>query len=179
MGRADKKGKGLIFVYTGNGKGKTTAALGQAMRLLGYGSKVFMMQFMKDGKYGEAMCAEKYLPNFLCCQCGLGSFVVKGSPTPTDIELAQQGLETAADAVASGKYSLVILDEIIVAIEFKLIPIGRVLEILKNKPEEVNIILTGRNAQSEIIELADMVSEIREIKHHYSQGIKGKTGIEY
>jgi cob(I)alamin adenosyltransferase len=88
-------------------------------------------------------------------------------------------LETAADAVASGKYSLVILDEIIVAIEFKLIPIGRVLEILKNKPEEVNIILTGRNAQPEIIELADMVSEIREIKHHYSQGIKGKTGIEY
>jgi cob(I)alamin adenosyltransferase len=176
---AAKFEKGLILVYTGNGKGKTTAALGQAMRAIGHGKKVIMIQFMKGKKYGEVLCAEKYLPDLTFCQCGLDSFVMKGKPAPVDIELAEQGLDLARKAIASGDYQMIILDEINVALDFKLVPIEGVLEILKNKPEKLDIVVTGRYAPAEIIELADMVSEIREIKHHYAKGVKERVGIEY
>jgi len=171
--------KGLILVYTGNGKGKTTAALGQALRAIGHGKKVLMIQFMKGRKYGEVLCAEKYLPDLTFCQCGLDSFVMKGKPAPVDIELARQGLETASHEIASNRYQMIILDEINVAMDFKLIPVEDVIRLLKSKPPGLDMVLTGRNAPPEIVEIADMVSEVKEIKHHYNQGVKDRAGIEY
>ena len=176
---AAKFEKGLILVYTGNGKGKTTAALGQAMRAIGHGKKVLMIQFMKGRKYGEVLCAEKYLPDLSICQCGLDSFVMKDRPAPVDIELAQQGLEAASKAIASNAYQMIILDEINVAIDFKLIPVDAVVDLLKNRPPSLDIVITGRNAPAEITDMADMVSEVREIKHHYAKGVKERAGIEY
>jgi cob(I)alamin adenosyltransferase len=174
-----KFSRGLVMVYTGDGKGKTTAAMGQALRALGHGKKVFVVQFMKGKKYGEVLAAEKSLPGLIIRPCGLDSFVMKDNPAPVDIELARQGLNLAKKAVSSGEYDMVILDEINVALDFKLIPLDEVLDLIKNRPDSVDVILTGRYALPEIIEIADMVSEIREIKHHYSKGIKERAGIEF
>ncbi len=171
--------KGLILVYTGNGKGKTTAALGQALRAIGHGKKVLMIQFMKGRKYGEVLCAEKYLPDLTVCQCGLDSFVMKDRPAPVDVELAKQGLELARSAIASNEYQMIILDEINVALDFRLVPLEAVIDLLRNKPPALDLVLTGRNAPAEITEIADMVSEVKEIKHHYSKGVKERAGIEY
>jgi cob(I)alamin adenosyltransferase len=171
--------RGLVFVYTGNGKGKTTAAMGQALRAAGHGLKVLVIQFMKGKKYGEVIAAEKHLPAITICQCGLDSFVMRKNPAPVDIELAQQGLNMAGKALLSGEYHLVILDEINVAMDFGLISIDDVVNMIKNKAPSVDLILTGRYAPPEIIELADTVSEINEIKHHYAKGIKERAGIEF
>jgi cob(I)alamin adenosyltransferase len=174
-----KYSKGLVFVFTGNGKGKTTAALGQALRAVGHGLKVLILQFMKGKKYGEVLAAEKYLPSVTIYQCGLDSFVMRGNPAPVDIDLAVQGLNIAKKALSSGEYNMVILDEINVALDFKLISLDDVVEMIKNKAPSVDLILTGRYAPPEIIELADTVSEINEIKHHYSAGVKERAGIEF
>ncbi len=167
------------MVLTGDGKGKTTSALGQALRALGHGFKVYMIQFMKGRKYGEVLAAEKHLPGLTVAQFGLDSFVMRDNPAPVDIELAQEGLESAQEIIASNAYDMVILDEINVAIDFKLISLASVLELIKNKPMELTLILTGRYAPPEIVEMADMVSEVKEIKHHYASGIKNRAGIEY
>jgi cob(I)alamin adenosyltransferase len=174
-----KFNRGIVIVYTGDGKGKTTAALGQALRALGHGRKVLVIQFMKGRKYGEVLCAEKFLPNLTFRLCGLDSFVMRGTPASVDVELAREGLELAKKAVQSGEYDMIILDEVNVAMDFKLIPMEEVLRIIKDRPEGLNIILTGRYAPPEIIELADTVSEIKEIKHHYQKGIKERAGIEF
>jgi cob(I)alamin adenosyltransferase len=171
--------KGLIIVITGNGKGKTTSAFGQALRAIGQGYKVFILQFMKGREYGEFIAAEKYLPNLTIRKSGLDSFVMRGKPATIDIELAQKGLDTARKAIMSGKYDMVILDEINVAVDFKLIKLKEVIELIKNKPPVLNLILTGRYAAKEIIKIADTVSEVKEIKHHYNAGIKDRAGIEY
>ena len=172
--------RGLVLVYTGDGKGKTTAAVGQALRSVGHGNRVLVIQFMKGKKYGEVLAAEKYLADRLTTvQCGLDSFVMKNDPAPVDIELARQGLALAKKAVASGDYQMVVLDEINVALDFKLVELEDVIEIIKTKPASLDMVLTGRYAPAEVIELADMVSDIREIKHHYAQGIKERAGIEY
>lgn len=171
--------KGIVLVYTGNGKGKTTAAMGQALRALGHGFKVLVIQFMKGKKYGEVLCAEKLLPNLKIIPCGLDSFVMKDNPAPVDIELARQGLKLAKEALSSKEYQMVILDEINVALDFKLIPLEEVLDLIRNKPDEIDLVLTGRYAPQEIIDLADTVSEVKEIKHHYSKGIKERAGIEF
>jgi cob(I)alamin adenosyltransferase len=176
---ADKKNKGLIIVITGNGKGKTTSAFGQALRAVGQGYKVFILQFMKGREYGEFIAAERYLPNLTIRNSGLDSFVMRNNPAAIDIELAQKGLDAARKAIMSGKYDMVILDEINVAMDFKLIKLKDVIEIIKNKPPGLNLILTGRYAPKEIIKLADTVSEVQEIKHHYNAGIKDRAGIEY
>jgi cob(I)alamin adenosyltransferase len=176
---ADKKNKGLIIVITGNGKGKTTSAFGQALRAVGQGYKVFILQFMKGREYGEFIAAERYLPNLTIRKSGLDSFVMRNNPAAIDIELAQKGLDAARKAIMSGKYDMVILDEINVAMDFKLIKLKDVIEIIKNKPPGLNLILTGRYAPKEIIKLADTVSEVQEIKHHYNAGIKDRAGIEY
>ena len=173
------KNKGLVIVITGNGKGKTTAAFGQALRAIGQGYKVFVLQFMKGRKYGEFIAAEKYLPNLTIEMSGLDSFVMRDHPAAIDIELAQKGLDAARRAIKSGKYDLVILDEINVALDFKLIKLKDVVTMIKNKPSGLDLILTGRYAPKEIIKLADTVSEIQEIKHHYNAGIKDRAGIEY
>lgn len=172
--------RGLVLVYTGDGKGKTTAAMGHALRTAGHGNKVLVIQFMKGKKYGEVLAAEKYLAGMLTMvQCGLDSFVMKNNPASVDIELARQGLALAKKSIASGDYQMIILDEINVALDFKLVEMDDVVEIIKTKPASLDLILTGRYAPSELIELADMVSEVREIKHHLAQGIKERAGIEY
>ncbi|MCX5836459.1 MAG: cob(I)yrinic acid a,c-diamide adenosyltransferase [Deltaproteobacteria bacterium] len=170
---------GLIFVYTGNGKGKTTAAMGQALRAIGHGLKVLMIQFMKGKKYGEVIAAEKYLPDLTIYQCGLDSFVMRKNPAPVDIDLAQQGLNMARKATSSGEYHMVILDEINVAMDFGLISTDDVVDMIKSKAPAVDLILTGRYAPPEIVALADTVSEVHEMKHHYSKGIKERAGIEF
>lgn len=176
---AVEKNRGLVIVITGNGKGKTTAAFGQALRAIGQGYKVFVVQFMKGRKYGEFLAAEKYLPNLTIKMSGLDSFVMRDNPAAIDIELAQKGLDTARKAIDSGKYDMVILDEINVALDFKLIKLKDVVDLIKNRPSTLDIILTGRYAPQEIIKLADTVSVVEEVKHHYSAGIKDRAGIEY
>lgn len=171
--------RGLVIVITGNGKGKTTSAFGQALRAVGQGYKVFILQFMKGRDYGEFVAAEKYLPRLTILRTGLDSFVMRNKPAPVDIELARQGFELAKKAVASGKYNMIILDEINVAIDFNLIPLHEVIDLIKSKPPALDLILTGRYAAKEIIKLADTVSEIKEIKHHYAAGVKDRAGIEY
>ena len=174
-----KTTKGLVIVITGNGKGKTTAAFGQALRAIGQGYKVFVLQFMKGRKYGEFIAAEKYLPHLTISMSGLDSFVMRENPAAIDIELAQKGLDAAKNAIKSGKYDMVILDEINVALDFKLIDLQEVIEIIRNKPAGLDLILTGRYAPKEIIKLADTVSVVQEVKHHYKAGIKDRAGIEY
>lgn len=176
---AAKKHRGLTIVITGNGKGKTTAAFGQALRAIGQGYNVFVLQFMKGRKYGEFIAAEKYLPRLTIRMSGLDSFVMRDNPAAIDLELAQKGLEAARKAIMSNKYDMVILDEINVALDFKLIKLKEVIELIKNKPTTLDLILTGRYAPKEIIKLADTVSEIQEVKHHYNAGIKDRAGIEY
>jgi cob(I)alamin adenosyltransferase len=172
--------RGLVLVYTGDGKGKTTAALGGALRTAGHGNKVLVVQFMKGKKYGEVLAAEKYLSGMLTMvQCGLDSFVMKNNPAAVDIELAQQGLVLAKKAIASGDYQMVVLDEINVALDFKLVPLEDVIEMIKTKPASLDLVLTGRYAPPEVLDLADMVSDVREIKHHLALGIKERAGMEY
>jgi cob(I)alamin adenosyltransferase len=171
--------KGLVQIYTGNGKGKTTAAFGQALRALGQGYRVCVVQFMKGRKYGEFLAAEKYLPNLTIHLSGLDSFVMRENPAPLDIELARQGLDLARRVIASGDYDMIILDELNVAADFKLIPLEEVLALIEGKPTGLDLILTGRYAPEEVIALADTVSEIQEIRHHYAAGIKDRAGIEY
>jgi cob(I)alamin adenosyltransferase len=171
--------KGLVQVYTGNGKGKTTAAFGQALRAIGQDYRVCVIQFMKGRKYGEFLAGEKYLPNLTLHLAGLDSFVMRENPAPLDIELARRGLTLAREAITSGDYDMVILDELNVAADFKLIPLADVIDLIKNKPATVDLILTGRYAPPEVVALADTVSEIREVRHHYNTGIKERAGIEY
>jgi cob(I)alamin adenosyltransferase len=174
-----KAAKGLVIVITGNGKGKTTSAFGQALRAVGQGYQVFIVQFMKGRKYGEFKAVKKYLSAITVRLSGLDSFVMRGNPAPVDIELARKGLQAAQKAIGSGKYDMVILDEINVALDFKLIDLKEVTDLIKNKPEGLDLILTGRYAAKEIIKLADTVSEVKEVKHHYNAGIKDRAGIEY
>lgn len=175
----ERQRRGLVMVITGNGKGKTTSALGQALRSLGHGYKVCMIQFMKGRKYGECMAAERCLPGFTIHLCGLDSFVMRDNPAPVDVEMAREGLVLAKQEIDSGKWDMVILDEINVAVDFKLIPLADVIGLIENKPRPLDLILTGRYASPELIERADTVSEVREIKHHYAAGIKDRAGIEY
>ena len=171
--------RGLVIVITGDGKGKTTSAFGQALRAVGQGYKVYMMQFMKGRNYGEFKAARRCLPSLTIRRSGLDSFVMRGSPAPVDIELARKCFESARTAIASGRYDMVILDEINVAADFKLIELADLIQLIQSRPPGLDLILTGRYAAREVIRLADTVSEIKDIKHHYAAGIKGRAGIEY
>ncbi len=169
---------GLIQIYTGDGKGKTTAALGAALRACGHGMNVYMIQFMKgDIHYGELKAAES-LPNLKIVQFGKPTFVDKDNPSKEDIELAQLALDHARIIIEEGEYDVVILDELNVAIDFNLVEIDKVIEILKSKPEYVEIIITGRNAKKAIIDMADLVTNMRKIKHYYDTGTGARTGFE-
>ncbi|MFQ5712106.1 MAG: cob(I)yrinic acid a,c-diamide adenosyltransferase [Candidatus Geothermarchaeales archaeon] len=172
-------GEGLVHVYTGDGKGKTTAALGLAMRACGHGFRVYMIQFMKGGwDYGELRVAEK-LPNFTIRQFGRPTLVDKGKPSKIDVDLAREALSHAKEVVGSGKYDIVILDEVNVALEWKLIELSEVLEMIREKPRSVELVLTGRYAPRELVEVADLVTEMREVKHPYSRGILARKGLGY
>ena len=174
-----KHRRGLVQIYTGNGKGKTTAAFGQALRALGQGYRVCVIQFMKGRKYGECLAAERHLPGLTIHLSGLDSFVMRENPAPLDIELARQGLDLARQAVASGAYEMIILDEINVAADFKLLQLDEIVALVKEKPAALDLILTGRYAPPELLALADMVTEMQEVRHHYHAGIKDRAGIEY
>ncbi len=170
--------KRYIHVYTGNGKGKTTAAIGLGIRATGNGLKVYMIQFMKGRRYSELNTLEK-IDHFTCIQFGRDEFVSKEKPAHIDIELAQKGLTHARDIINQGIYDVVILDEINVAIDFNLVSLEDVLKMLREKPDHVEVILTGRYAAPALIQHADLVSEILEIKHPYQQGIQSRKGIDW
>jgi len=169
----------LIQVYTGDGKGKTTAALGQALRAWGHGWRVLVIQFMKGRKDGGEISAVSKLEGFEIVQYGQGRPVNKEKPSPLDISLAKQGLERAREEFNSKKYDLVILDELNSAISYKLLSTEEALAVLAQKPPQMEVIITGRDAPPEIIALADLVSEIKELKHPYKKGISAREGIEY
>ena len=171
--------KGLIQVYTGNGKGKTTAALGLALRAVGHGLKVLIIQFMKGNiNYGELESAKKLSPYLTIKQMGRETFVSKTDPDPIDIKLAQEGFSLAKKEIENGEYDIVILDEINVAIDYGLIPLSDLLDVLDTKPVGVELLLTGRNAKPEILERADLVTEMVDRKHYYKKGIPARHGIE-
>ncbi|MBP2636592.1 MAG: cob(I)yrinic acid a,c-diamide adenosyltransferase [Firmicutes bacterium] len=169
----------MVMVITGDGKGKTTAAFGQALRAVGQGYKVCIIQFMKGRKYGEVVAIEKYLPDITIIQSGLDSFVMRDNPTAEDIALAGRGLALAYEVINSKKYDMIILDEITVAADFALISGQAVVNLINSKPPELDLVLTGRYAAEEVKAMADMVSEVTEIKHHYYAGIAERAGIEY
>lgn len=168
---------GLVQIYTGDGKGKTTAALGLALRASGYGLKSYIGQFLKGQSYGE-LIALKDNPHILIEQYGKDTFVHVKQASAEDISHAEKGLQRARTAMMSHEYSLIILDEIFVAIHFHLLSIGQVLDLIREKPQEVELILTGRRAPQEIINRADLVTEMSEIKHYYQAGIAARDGIE-
>lgn len=169
---------GLIMVFTGDGKGKTTAAVGQAVRALGHGYKVFMIHFMKGRDYGEFLATDK-MQNLTLVRAGRDDFVSRDNPDPVDVELAKNGFEQAEKAIMSGEYNMVVLDEINVAVDFKLIEEKRLLDLLNKKPQHVAVVLTGRNASPEVVKLANTVSEVLAIKHHYETGADCCKGIEF
>ncbi|UCE74738.1 MAG: cob(I)yrinic acid a,c-diamide adenosyltransferase [Methanomassiliicoccales archaeon] len=170
---------GLVQVYTGDGKGKTTAALGLALRACGHGLKVYMIQFMKgDINYGEIIAAE-HLPNLTIVQFGKPTFVDKENPAKEDIDFAQLALEHAKVIVQEGQYDIVILDELNVALDFKLVELADVMKIIDSKPDRVELIITGRNANEKILEKADLVTKMDKVKHPYDKGIAARDGIEH
>lgn len=167
----------LVQVYTGNGKGKTTAALGLAMRAAGHGFKVYMIQFMKGQiNYGELKTAE-VIPEFEIKQFGRPEFVSKENPDPEDIKLARKGLAYAKKIISSKKYDIVILDEINVAVDFNLIKEEDVITLIKEKPKTVELVLTGRKCPREVVKIADYVTEMLEIKHPFIEGTMARKGI--
>jgi len=169
---------GYIHVYTGNGKGKTTAALGLAVRAAGSGLHVYIIQFMKGRRYSELDALEK-IKNITVFQSGRDEFVSKKHPEQIDIDLAEKGLNQARAILQKGDHDVVILDEINVALDFKLISLKDVLKLLEMKPTHVELVLTGRYAHQDIMKRADLVSEILEIKHPYQQGITSRKGIDW
>ena len=169
--------KGYVQVYTGDGKGKTTAALGLALRASGHGLRTYIGQFMKGQHYGELDALRNY-PAITIEQYGDVYCIRREEVTPEHVAQAHRGLERAREALLSGEYDIVVLDEVNVTIWFGLLTVKEVLAFLDEKPERVEVILTGRRAPQEIIERADLVTEMREIKHYYQQGVLARKGIE-
>lgn len=174
----DMSGLGLVHLYTGNGKGKTTAAFGLALRVIGRGGKVLIVQFLKGSPSGEVLAA-RMIPNLEVKQFGTGKFVDPENLTPEDYTRARQGLETATEALKSGEYRLIVLDEINVAVSFGLLSEKTVIDAIKHRDQSTEVVLTGRNAPKSFFELADYVTEFKEIKHPFSKGILAREGIEY
>lgn len=170
-------GGAMIQVYTGNGKGKTTAALGLALRASGAGLKVYIGQFVKKGSYGEIKALSK-IKNIKIEQFGAGCFIKK-NPTVKDFQSVKEGFLKVKEIIKKKSYDLVILDEINVALNLKLLSLEEVIELIKNTPASMELVLTGRNAPSAILKLADLVSEIKDRKHYYQKGVKARKGIEY
>lgn len=168
--------KGYIQVYTGNGKGKTTAALGITLRTICAGNKVFFGQFMKGQDYSEKK-AVQLLPGLTMEQFG-GVCFINGTPTEKDISDAKAGLRRMKEVLSSGEYDLVVFDEINTSLFFKLVTVDEVMAVLDLKPEKTEVILTGRYAPQEIIDRAALCTEMKEIKHYYNAGVDARVGIE-
>jgi len=169
--------KGYIQVYTGNGKGKTTAALGLSIRAAGAGLKVFIVQFLKMGDYSEIKALERFSDLITIEQYGLGRFI-KGNPSPEDIEAGRQGLERLKSIIAAGEHDVVVIEEGNVAVMCGLFSTKDLMDVIELKPDSMEIVITGRGAAPEIIEKADLVTEMKEIKHYYQKGAKARVGIE-
>jgi len=170
--------KGLIQVYTGDGKGKTTAALGLALRAAGRNMKVLIVQFMKKWDYGELHSIE-LISNITLRTFGTKDFVYKGKTKKIDYEEAEKAFSFGAEGVQSGDYDIVIFDELNMALYYELLDLKKVVEKLKEKPDEVEVVITGRRAPEEIIGIADLITEMKEVKHPYQKGIEARRGIEY
>lgn len=169
---------GLVQVYTGNGKGKTTASLGLAFRAAGRGLEVLYIQFLKPpARYGEHIMADS-IPNITMMPMGLDHMVSK-VPKEEDIRVAKETLAKAEELMATGKYDLVILDELVNVLRFKLLTAQEVIEALERRPEHIEVVLTGRGAPPELVDYADLVSEINIVKHPFDKGIHARVGIEY
>ena len=170
--------KGYIHVYTGNGKGKTTAALGLALRATGAGMKSYFGQFMKGRHYSELDSVREHLPGITIEQYGQPDFCVPGKVSPDDLRLAAEGFRKAKGALDSGEFDIVVLDEINTALYFKLLEVNDVLGLMRSKPPAVELVLTGRYAPEEVIDAADLVTEMKEIKHYFEAGVDSRAGIE-
>ena len=173
------KSRGLVTVFTGNGKGKTSAALGIVLRALGHGLKVRIVAFMKgDFPYGEDKALEK-LPNVSLERFGPPGFCDPANVKEEDRAEASRALQAAQEAVSQGKYDVVVLDEVNVASAWGLIPLEEVLELVKKKPPQVDLVLTGRYADGRLVDLADIVTEMVEVKHPFRSGVKARRGIDF
>jgi cob(I)alamin adenosyltransferase len=171
---------GLVIVHTGNGKGKSTAALGLGLRAVGHGRRVLVLQFIKGTwESGEQESAKKLEPLLEIRRVGKGFVNLDGGPAQEDIEAAHEGLRQAAEALSSESYGLVVLDEILYALDYGLLSVEEVNNVVCSRRSGVDIVLTGRNAPAQIIEMADTVTEFREVKHPFGRGIKAREGIEF
>ena len=171
--------RGLVYIFTGDGKGKTSAATGVVLRALGHGMRVHITYFMKgDYPYGERAILSK-LPNVIMASFGGAEFVDPTNIKPEEIEQAKLALATAREAMLSGNYDLVVLDEVNVAVAFKLVELDEVIKLIEDKPKNVELILTGRKAHTELVKLADLVTEMLKIKHPYDEGVLARKGIDY
>ena len=176
----ERLSRGLIQVYTGDGKGKTTCALGLALRAVGQGFKVYMVQFMKGRETGEAKAAaDRLAPEMTLRYFGRPGLVNLKAPDPEDLARVREAWDLARQVISAGEHDLVILDEINLALTFNLVPLAEALEVLRARPAWVEVVLTGRQAPPELVELADLVTEMRPLKHYYEAGVKSRRGIEW
>ena len=170
-------GRGCVHVYTGDGKGKTTAAVGLALRALGAGLRIYVGQFLKSEPSSEIQALARFGDQVECHQFGCGRWM-RGKPSDEDIQLAREGLATAREAILSGEFQVVVLDEAAIAPFFHLIEVDDLLTLVDDKPDGVELVLTGRRADPRLIERADLVTEMREVKHYHRQGVPARKGIE-
>ncbi len=176
---SEPRSQGLVQVFTGDGKGKTSAALGTALRALGHGLRVYIVFFMKgDYPYGERNILSQ-LPNITVASFGQKEFTDPAKIKPEEIEQAKQALDAAREAMLSGDYDIVVLDEVNVAVAWNLVALNEVIRLIKDKPRNVELILTGRKADTRLIELADLVTEMVKIKHPYDKGVLARKGLDY
>lgn len=173
--------RGYIQIYTGDGKGKTTASLGLALRAIGHGWKVLIIQFTKGDQgtnYGELSSAN-LMPNLEVKQFGLDRVVYSHNISMDDYKESKKGWEFAKVAIASGKYQLVIMDEINICADMGMVKVSEIKEALMNKPEDLEVVLTGRRAHPELVALAHLVTEMKPVKHYFDMGVMAREGIEY
>jgi cob(I)alamin adenosyltransferase len=169
--------KGYVQVYTGNGKGKTTAALGLVLRAAGAGFRIFILQFIKKGQYSELKALEKFSNQITLEQYGLGRLITR-QPAAEDFEIAQKGLQRLKEVVTAGAHDLVVVEEGNIAVAKGLISVSDLIDIIDGKPTAMELVITGRNAAPEIIERADLVTEMKEVKHYFNDGVGARVGIE-
>lgn len=173
---------GLVIVYTGKGKGKTTAALGMALRAIGHDHKICMIQFIKGSwHYGEMSSSKRLEPEFELTAVGKGFVGILDDKTPKEVheKIAQEAIQISREKILSEKYDIIILDEINYAVNLGLVEMQQVLDLIKIKPQKVSLVLTGNHVKQEIIDAADLVTEMKEIKHPFQRGIRAKKGIDY
>lgn len=173
----DRKMRGFVQVYTGNGKGKTTAAIGLAIRAAGAGLRVFIGQFIKMGDYSEIRALSRFTDLITVEQFGHGRFA-KGKPSPEDLEGARRGLERVREIMDGEDYQVIILEEANVAVMLGLIGVQELIGLIVSKPEDKELVITGRGASPRVIEMADLVTEMRVIKHYFQKGVRARVGIE-